>query len=364
MSARPISHGGDIYSAARETGLPLRRILDFSASINPLGPSPLAARAIAEAGRLVPHYPDPHGVALREALAHRQGLSFEHLVLGNGSIEFIYSFPQVLGVQRAIVVGPTFSEYARALARFGVQVKRVNARRTEGYRPPLERVITLMRAAARTPDVVVLCQPNSPTGQVLEREEVGRLIEAAHRRRSWVLLDETFIEYCPERSMMAELNRYPRLLILRSFTKFYALPGLRIGYLAGARRVIRAFRAHQPPWSVNVLAQHAALASLQDAGYVDRSRRVIEEQRDSLSESLRSVKGMRVYPSAANFLLLELPPPFRASHVASMLRKQGLLIRDCSGVSGLTDRTVRIAVRTGRENQRLIRAMRGVLGGM
>jgi len=188
-------------------------------------------------------------------------------------------------------------------------------------------------------------------------------VETVSHSGGWTIIDETFVDYCEERSILPQLNRYARVVILRSFTKFYALPGLRIGYAVSDEKTVGRMRAWQPPWSVNTLAQVAALSSLKDVSYARRSRRFMTLERACLLAGLRTLNGVVVFPSLANFLLVELPSPYTAVEVAERLYAQGILVRDCSATAGLTARTIRIAVRLREQNRRLITALRRLLRG-
>ncbi len=357
-------HGGDVYAAARELRLPVGRLVDFSASINPLGPSPAVLDTLLKAGKAVSHYPDPDCWSLRRALASRRKLSPAQLVVGNGSTELIDLLPRALAIRRALIIGPTFSEYADAVARAGGGCTMLFAAQHNGYRPPLEQAIEQIRTRRRSRrcfDAVFLCNPNSPTGQACDATSALELVGEAERAGVWTVLDETFVEYCESRSVLPALSRYSRLIVLRSFTKFYALPGLRIGYLAASEPVARLLDQRRPPWSVNALAQVAAETALGDRGHARRSLMFMQTERDRFTRRLSAMPGLRVTPSEANFLLGELPRPHRAGRLAMALRRQGLLIRDCSSVPGLNRSTVRIAVRTRRENDRLVEAVQALL---
>ena len=355
-----VEHGGNVHAAVRESGRRLNTLIDFSASINPLGPSQRALRAILSSLHLTAHYPDPDCVAVRDALAKRCNLIPEQIIIGNGSIELIHLLPRALSIGCALIIGPTFSEYARAVLLQGGHVIRIDAMRVDRYRPPVERAIDCVRKNGAKIDAVFLCNPNSPTGQGVSVEDVLELVGAASRRKVWAVVDETFVEYCEDRSVVRELNRLSRLVVLRSFTKFYALPGLRIGYLVGGEQTIKRIRQLIPPWSVNTLSQVAALASIRDVRHARRSRAFMDHERPRLIENLESLPGVTVYPSEANFVLVELPHAHTARHLVELLRRQGLLVRDCSSVEGLTARTIRIAVRTPAQDHRLITTLRNL----
>lgn len=354
-------HGGDIYAAARELGLQPSRVLDFSASINPLGPSKSALLAIAGAAPLIRHYPDPDCRGLARALASRWELDEGHVVIGNGSSECIHLLPRALSIRHALILGPTFSEYERAVTNAGGRVTYLHATRQDGYRIPVRQALQALRANRSRFDAVFLCTPNNPTGQVAPSQDIFDLADLAARRKVWAVVDETFMDYCEAHSVLFAVARNPRLLVLRSFTKFHALPGLRIGYMAGPADVVARIQWLQTPWSVNALAQTAAQAALEDRRHAQRSLVFMQRERARLVTALKMIPGLRVFPSAANFLLVELPPSTSAVLVTQALRRQGLLIRDCSSIPGLTERTIRVAVRTSAENRRLVTALRQVL---
>ncbi len=359
------SHGGDVYAAARELGRDVRHLLDFSASINPLGPSPASLRTISRARELLCHYPDPACRDLRQALAEFWHRSADEFLIGNGSTELIHLLPAALQIRHLMVIGPTFSEYAAAMARSGGQVSMVMAERTDGYRPPLEQVFPAParfgeRGRRACPvDAVLLCNPNSPTGQVCDAAMVRKFTRQAARRGLWCIVDETFAEYCEPVSILAG-DLPARTIVLRSFTKFYGLPGLRVGYAVANPKVIERIAADQPPWSVNMLAQRAAVVALHDARHTRRSLRFMERERARLLKGLEQLPGCAVFPSAANFILLELPVGQKAKMAVAALREQGILIRDCSQVPGLNNRSIRVAVRARADNDRLLQALFGI----
>ncbi|MEK7837121.1 MAG: threonine-phosphate decarboxylase CobD [candidate division NC10 bacterium] len=357
-------HGGNIYAAALELGLPPSRLLDFSASINPLGPSKRALRLTVEALPSTCHYPDPDCGGLARALASQWELAEGHFVIGNGSSELIHLLPRALAIRHALILGPTFSEYARALSVQGSRVTYLHATRKDGYRIPLAQALTALRTNRSRFDTLFLCNPNSPTVQVASPQGILDLAGMAARRKVWVVVDETFVDYCEAHSVLSAVARNPRLLVLRSFTKFYALPGLRIGYLAGPPEAVARIRLLQTPWSVNTLAQTAAQAALEDRRHAQRSLAFMHRERARLAKALGAIPGLHIFSSSANFLLVELPPWMLATYMTRMLREQGLLVRDCSTIPGLNGRTIRIAVRTTAENRRLVTALRQIVKGV
>jgi threonine-phosphate decarboxylase len=360
-------HGGDVYAASRELQRDIGHLIDFSASINPLGPSPNVWRAITQSRHLLQHYPDPECWMLRQALAAKWQRLPEHIVVGAGSSELIHALPRALGLHHLLVIGPTFSEYSKAMTLAGGQVTMVLAERRKNYAPPLDLALRLMRAPKRRGetsheiDGVVLCNPNSPTGQVCDARAVMQVARVAERHGLWLIVDETFAEYYEGGSVISQASVLTHVVVLRSLTKFYGLPGLRVGYAIAPRKVSRQLHGQQPPWSVNAVAQVAALAALKDDGHARRSLSFMARERARFTALLARLPGCVIFPSHANFILMDLPVGWHAKDVTDMLRRDGLLVRDCSAVPGLHSRSVRVAVRTRRENDRLVKALSSLL---
>jgi threonine-phosphate decarboxylase len=351
------THGGNVYKVARERRIPVERIVDFSASINPLGFPATGLRAIRSALKQIVHYPDPDCWQLRHVLAQQCRVDPEMILVGNGSTELIHLVPRALAIKSALIIGPTFEEYAHALMGAGSVVQYVHGKREERFRPPLQEVLRQLSAKRSRLDAVFLCNPNNPTGQVMNRSALCELAEVVERLQGWLIVDEAFIDYCQEQSVVSMLREHPRLVVLRSLTKFYAMPGLRIGYVLAASKIVDRLKDRQPPWSVNSLVQDASRAVLHDEVYARKSRAFMENERSRFVRGLRSLSGIRVYPSAANFVLIELPAWTSASEVTDRLASEDLLVRDCSALPGLTTKMIRVAIRTAKENRLLIAAL-------
>lgn len=361
---RHMTHGGDIYGAARELDRDPAELLDFSASINPLGPSPRVWKAIIGTKHLLRHYPDPDGWDLRQTLAEYWQLDPAQIVLGNGSTELIDAIPRALRICRLLIVQPTFSEYAASMDRADGRVTALFAERREQYALPIDRLCRLIeeqRKGSNIFDAVMLCNPNSPTGQACSAADVTRVAQVARRRKIWLLIDEAFVDYCPDRSVLPQAAFWPYVVVLRSMTKFYALPGLRIGYAVAKPSAIQRLQRQLPPWSVNVIGQVAARAALGDTAHARKSLTFMAHERERLRTSLAALPGCVVMPTCANYFFVELPRGRYARDIAEQLRSRGLLIRDCSSVPGTNVRSLRLAVRTVPENDRLIRTLSQLL---
>ncbi len=354
-SSCPPAHGGDLRALARRLGADESDLLDFSASINPLGPPEAVRRVLERAEALVVRYPEPYSAELAEALAQRHGVPAGRIVVGNGSNDLIHRLCRALEPRRGVILEPAFSEYARALERVGCEIRRVFARPEDGFAPPLDAV----RAAAQDADILFLGNPNNPTGVSLAAEDVLALAAAAPRCA--VAADEAFVDFLDDPAAASCLGR-GRVVALRSMTKIYAIPGLRLGYAVGPQEWMERLRAEQEPWSVNALAQAAGLAALQDADYLARTRALIARERERLLAALRGLPGVDAWPSQANFLLARVARAgFTGDALRDALLRERVVIRHGSNFPGLGPAYFRVAVRTREENATLVEAMRRVL---
>lgn len=357
-------HGGNIYDIARERDCDPSEIIDFSASINPLGPSPHVWKAIASSKDLLGHYPDPDCWDLRRGLTAFWGIHPDQIVVGNGSTELIDALPRALKIHRLLVVQPTFSEYAAAMERAGGETTALYAERTNHYAIPVDRLCRVMergRNEGCSFEGVIVCQPNSPTGQSCTVDDLILLARVAHRRGLWLIVDESFADYCSDRSLLPYLPSWPQVVVLRSMTKFYALPGLRVGYAVSARTTAARLRRQLPPWSVSVMGQVAALVALNDKTHARKSLKFMAQERERFRTRLTALAGCTVLPTYANYCFVELPRGQHARALTARLRGRGLLIRDCSLVPGANSRSIRLAVRTRSENDRLLRELSQLL---
>ena len=354
-NGRRFSHGGDIYAFARIKGVEVEDVLDFSASINPLGMPPAARCAFRRALRQVNSYPEPYAESLTQTLAEYHGLAASQVLAGNGSTHLIYLLARALHVQRVVLIAPLFSEHASAFRANGAHVRYVT------LRPPsfildLAEVEKTMRR--EQPDALVLTNPNSPTGALTPREQVRALVQLCRGTQTRLLVDEAFIDWTEEGSVKQIAAQDDGVIVLRSLTKFFALPGLRVGYVLASPKVIRKLQAQIEPWAVNVVAQAVGIACVQDQHFIKHSRSFMYKERAWLSTQLSQTPGLRVFPASANFLLLQTKGKgFSASSLAEHLAQEKILIRVCDNFVGLGKRFFRVAVRTRVDNRCLLRGI-------
>jgi len=364
-------HGGNIWAASRATGIPEDEILDFSASINPLGLPMKVAEAIRAGIDRLCHYPEPYSEGLSEHLGHLLGVGVDSIICGNGSAELIYLIPRALKPACAVIPEPTFSEYERACRIAGA--KKVLGYRLkreddfdvspEAFAQKIVEACASGRKSGRSggpcgkPGVVAfLCNPNNPTGRLVARNDVLAIAETARQRGCYLVVDEAFLDFCPGESVVSAVKENPSLIVLRSMTKFYALSGLRIGYAVMHPSVCRQVIPYKEPWTVNALAQKAAIEATKDVPFQKASLAAMAEEKSFMEAELLRL-GVEFIPSRANYYLLRLE---RASEVKAALEKKGILVRDCSNFAGLGPEYLRIAVRSRRENKILMKEMEGI----
>jgi threonine-phosphate decarboxylase len=357
LSAQTPKHGGDVYQLARDLGVEVKNLLDFSANINPLGFPPGVLAAVQEALKEIGHYPDRQCLDLRRDLAAYHHLTPDEILLGNGSTELIYLVARALKLKKALIVAPAFSEYETALKVAQVPVDFHLTAEADNF--TLNKAPDLGGA-----DLVFLANPASPSGALLPAARLLPLVAALDAAGAYLLLDEAFIDFVEEASLKAHLGRFPRLLILRSFTKFFGIPGMRLGYLLAAPAVIAQLAQAQEPWSVNTMAQAMGRACLRDGDFMARSRSLIVAERAYLFERLAVLNGCRPFAGVVNYLLVKLTRPgLTAAKLRKAMLAHHVLIRDASNFRGLDDRFFRLAVRSRQENDRLLAALEQCLQG-
>lgn len=362
-------HGGNIY----EYGT----VVDFSASINPLG-MPESVRLAAVRGvNEASHYPEPDSRRLIRsilAMEAENGMpaSDIQIICGNGAAELIFLMCAVLRPRGALLLAPSFAEYELALRACKSRIRHIYLLEEEGFRVTERVVCELQNCIADqnhtdTPvEMLFLCQPNNPTGELISEAMIRRILDICKREHIWLVLDACFVELLDEaeaaqqRRLLAECMEYERTLILKAFTKSYAMAGLRLGYLMGrGGEAMDAMERALQPWNISLPAQYAGLAALKEREFLKESRHYISEEKyrllDGLYKALQQGPIRSVYGHAANYIFFKADTGLKEKLLA-----QGILIRDCANYCGLEGGYYRIAVRTGEENVQLLEALRRI----
>lgn len=360
-----IVHGGDVWQVAEELGIATSQILDFSANVNPRGLPPLAQQRLvrdASDPQGLRLYPDPSARRLRHALSAHLAVTPESIVIGPGAESLLAPILRCLEPRRVLVPVPAFSEYRRICEQWKVEFVPFPLDRSESFRIPVDRLCRMLEGGSF--DVLLLNNPHNPSGAMLNREETLRVAETAASAGMAFVIDEAFIDYALHASLARDAAERPGLIVVRSLTKFYGCPALRIGYTVAHPDTIRRVAALLPTWPVTQLAIDALAEAVADREYADASLRENAAARESLRASLDEL-GLNAFSSAANYLLFELQKhmPSAAELRMLLLRNHRILVRNCDSYEGLAAGLyTRVAVRAPDENRLLIRALRDELG--
>ena len=358
------AHGGNIkqYFQRISSHAHARRLIDFSANINPLGLAPKVKAAIIKNIEGVIHYPEPDSRSLKKSLANFYNTDDHNIAVGNGSIELIYLIPKALKLKKVLITTPTFSEYEFAARLNGSKVLFLPTEEGNDFKLGLHKLKKLIPQV----DLVFIGNPNNPTGSHILSEEMLSLIELCQQYRTFLVVDEAFMDFVQvsDRDSLAfSAPRNKILIVLRSLTKFFALPGLRIGYAIANRDLVKRLSNLQYPWNINSLAQAAGEEVLKDRGYMNESREYVIKEKEYLFGRLKNIKGLKTYPPSSNFIFCKLEDwAIKSAQVLNeRLLEKGLVVRNCANFRGLNQRFFRVAVRKRAENLKLIMALKEVL---
>ncbi|OWO83009.1 threonine-phosphate decarboxylase [Photorhabdus luminescens] len=352
-------HGGNVLEMALKIDVAAEEIIDFSANINPLGMPTSLRTAIIDQLQRAECYPDTEYRQLHAALAKAHHCSTENLMAGNGATELIYAVVNYLKPRRAMLLIPGFAEYRRALQRVDCRIDEYVMSEADGYQPDERLLAALDRSR---PDCLFLATPNNPTGLMPDAVLLQVIFERCRQHNIALIVDEAFIDFLPDTAgFIPQITHFPRLYILRSLTKFFAIPGLRLGYLvSGDIAGIRVMKCWREPWTINAFAALAGEIVLNDNAYIQATHSWLAEQQRWLYQALTALPELRVWPPSANYIFLRCLRP--EINLQQALLKQRILIRHCANYSGLNVDYYRIAIKGEHDNRRLVSALRQVFG--
>lgn len=355
---RPVRKGRDsVREAARRYGIPARRIIDFSTTVNPFGPPASSLRAARKAVAVIGTGPAAPASELGAALAGHWGLPREHVVCGNGPEQLLHLLPRVFRPRKVLVPSPANREYVIASEIAGCEVVPLRLPEHGGFRvDPLDIVFALKDGV----DMVFLSNPGDPTGRLVTRAEMLEIARYAQQKGVRMVVDESFMDYEETDSLVRDAADSETIVCLRSFSRFFGMPGLPVGYAVCGAGAAGAMRNAQEPYPLSAPAAAAATAAVLDRGFGKRMRKLAEEEREWLLSEVRLLPGVETFPSFTNFLFLRLIDR-SASALADELGSRGLLISDCASYEGMGDRYVRISIRSRHENRRLLQELRSIL---
>ena len=356
--SRSYDHGGNVFTAARALGVAPDQIIDFSASINPLGMSYRVRSALIGSLDSLIHYPDTSHKELKQALGEFHDLAPAHFTIANGSTELIYNLPSLLPGRKALIISPSFSEYVRALNQHHWEVQHFVLTPENNFSIDTDE---LERALSGGFDALFVCNPGNPSGKLYPERTIEKIRALCLSAGTFLVLDEAFMDFCEEASAKRMIAQSENAILLRSMTKFFGIPGLRLGYAVSNAPLAERLDSMGGPWRVNTLALAAGAAALRDVRHNRESLEFVRQERRALSEGLAAFAQLRLYPSSANYLLVEIGEGMTSRELRERLLPHRILIRDCASFTGLSERFFRIAVRTADENRRLLECLGRIL---
>ena len=370
-------HGGNIFQFAHEQRIEPYEVIDFSANINPLGPSQRGLSALEAQLRYISHYPDATNDDVLNTIADTYGMNKNQIVVGNGAAELLYAICRLPGYTGAFVPAPGFSEYKEALEASQIPVRDIyyRLREDDNGKPYFEvpyLALETFSAELKGQDgriIVFLGNPNNPDGTLLDKNHIRTLASMLKDANSLLVIDESFIDFVGndtlqdnEYSMRSLVNEFDNIIVVHSFTKFYAVPGLRIGAVFSNPQIIDQLNTFIPTWSVNTLAQAYTEAALNDIEYVKSTKQVLCEEQHYMYNALDAIAGITVYPASANFILLHIEQEgVTADSINEALKKHNMIVRNCDSYMGLNSQWVRVAIKDHDNNVRLVDTLTDIL---
>lgn len=362
-------HGGNIEKAKLEYNLKQEEIIDFSANINFLGPPPGLINHLQNNLKDIVHYPEPASKQFKKKLTRHlhsihsesSSITTQNLIISNGAVELIYQIVNNSRFHKILIPVPAFSEYEFAAESAGKQVVYIHSEREDKFKPDLGKIAEAFDFV----DLLFICNPGNPTGGLIHINDIEFLLNRALACGVFVVIDEAFMDFIIDNEDYTAVNimdKYNNLFILRSMTKFYAIPGLRLGYGLGSSEFVRKLEQNRDPWSVNLPAQRAGEYVIDQKDYIKRTRRIIDDEKKFFFNQLKKIKGLIPFFPAANYIFVDITNTFyTARRLTDKLAQKGILIRNCSSYTGLNEDYIRLAVKNREENCRLLDTLNLIL---
>ena len=362
------NHGGNINKVAREYGHKPESIIDFSANINFLGPAEFIKEEIQNNISWVKNYPEPQGQGLKTLIASEYDLSKNQIILGNGAVELLYKLTEVLKPKRVMIVDPTFSEYELASRAAGAEILNFKLSSREEFNLTREKLNQLINSFSNI-DMLFLCNPNNPTGKLLSQQQINEILSEAVSENVFLVIDEAFIDFLQNKedyTAIEQLNNNNKLFILRSLTKIYAIPGLRLGFALTNSNLVKKIEDSRDPWSINYFAQLACKQIFTEIAirdqYLNETLSKLTKEKGYLYQHLNKIDKFKVYQPVANYIFIDLSnASFSSTELTDCLAEKAVMIRNCNTYNGLDDNYIRVAVKSREDNQLLIKTLKSCI---
>ena len=382
-------HGGNIYKIFREKNI--KEILDYSSNINPYGIPESLRKRITKNLEILERYPDPDYIELRQKLAHLNKVDVSNIILGNGATEIIFLFMKVINPKKILIAAPTFGEYERAVkatervedssilgnsnkkkddenscGKQKIKIEYFELKENNDFKLNIHN---LKNELEKKYDLLIICNPNNPTGKFLKLDETEEILKECNKYNTKLFIDEAFIDFLKDGTKESIINtkeNKQNLFVTRAFTKFFAIPGLRLGYgIYFDKKLEKRISEKKEPWSVNNIAEIAGLTVLDDTEYIEKTLKWITEEKTYVYEKLNEISGIKPYKTEVNFITVKIDEKlFSGGLNVKLLREkmleQGILIRDASNFNFLDERFFRLAIKDRENNDRVIETLKKI----
>lgn len=359
IKAKDHFHGSDLEKIEKVFGIKKEDIISFSANVNPLGISPNMRKTLSEHLDAITTYPDREYTSLRNCIAEYAQTEPENIIVGNGSTELISLFIQIEKPKKALIIGPTYSEYEREISLGGGTTHYYPLKEKDDFRLNLDDFLSHLNESI---DLLVICNPNNPTSTAITRKEMRQILDICKQYDIYVMVDETYVEFAENMEEITSVpltHYYNNIIILRGTSKFFAAPGIRLGYaITGNTDLIKSINTRKNPWTINSLAVIAGELMFTDTEYIEKTRKLISAERTRIYNMLIESKDFKVYPASGNFLLAKiLREDITSYDLFERAIKQGLMIRDCSTFPFLDQKYIRFCFMMPEDNTRLMECL-------
>lgn len=349
-------HGSDLEAVEKAYGIKKEDIISFSANVNPLGISPKLRESLTDKVDVITSYPDRDYTSLRKEIASYSGVNIDNVIVGNGATELISLFIKIIKPKKALILGPTYSEYERELNLEGGQVSYHQLEVEKDFQLDLAR---LKKDLELDVDLLIICNPNNPTSSAITNKDMEEILKVCKNNNIFLLVDETYVEFVEDISKISSAplsKEYDNIIILRGISKFFAAPGLRLGYgICGNKELIDEINRQKNPWSINSLAAVAGEIMFTDEEYIKETRKLISTERERFYSILSSNRNVKCYKPSANFMLVKLlKEGISSQDLFQAAIKEGYMIRDCSTFPFLGDKFIRFCFMKPEDNDKLI----------
>ena len=359
-NTKPVFHGSDIEKISEYYHIDQNSITNFAGNVNPLGLSPSVKEAVAAHVDLFSSYPDRDYKSLRNTIAEYCDVPADFILPGNGSSELISLLIETRAPKRTLILGPTYSEYSRELSFSGSTQEYYHLQEKRNFCLDVD---DLCKTLENDYDFLILCNPNNPTSSAIPQDDLRKLASFCDKHDIFVMIDETYVEFAPDINEITAVpltQEFTNLMVLRGISKFYAAPGMRLGYgITGNMDFLAKMREKQTPWSLNSLGAYAGELMFKDQEYIQKTRNLILSERDKLYKELKEIPTYKVYPAYANFILLKIQKPgLTSSDAFEACIKEGLMIRDCASFQCLEGEFIRFCIMMPEDNARLLNVLK------